>query len=184
MDTEATLDVLRCAFVEDEVQKLDQSLPDSALSNIDSTKDNSIQNLSQKMVDVLAVIIDHRDSQTYRSISIDDVESNEIWPSAKDVSHVVDFVAYYISCGKATVSKNILGEILVYLTSTVDPDIHPIGSRKNLQAFRKREKQVLQILEVVPETDWDASYLLSLCEAAQFYQVVYFLFFFFTLFDF
>ncbi|KAK1369871.1 vacuolar protein sorting-associated protein 8-like [Heracleum sosnowskyi] len=175
LDTEATLDVLRCAFVEDEVQKLDQSLPDSALSNIDSTKDNSMQNLSQKMVDVLAVIIDQRDSQTYRSFSNDDVKSNEIWPSEEDISHVVDFVAYYISCGKATVSKNILGEILVYLTSTSDVDTHldthPIVPRQNLEAFRKREKQVLQILEVVTETDWDASYLLSLCEEAQFYQV-------------
>ncbi|XP_074334037.1 uncharacterized protein LOC141671649 isoform X2 [Apium graveolens] len=171
LDTEATLDVLRCAFVEDEVQKLDQSLPDSALSNIDLTKDNSMQNLSQKMVDVLAVIIDHKDSQTYRSISIDGVESNEIWPSEKDIGHVVDFVAYYISCGKATVSKNILGKILVFLTSTLDIYIHPIGSRQNLQASRKREKQVLQILEVVPETDWDASFLLNVCEEAQFYQV-------------
>lgn len=183
LDTEATLDVLRCAFVEDEVQKLDQSLPDSALSYTDSTKDNSMQNLSQKMVDVLAVIIDQRDSKTYRSISNDDVESNEIWPSEKDISHVVDFVAYYISCGKATVLKNILGKILVYLTSTSDVDIHPIVSRQNLQAFRKREKRVLQILEVVAETDWDASYLLSLCEEAQFYQVIYFLLSF-TLFDF
>lgn len=171
LDTEATLDVLKCAFVEDELQKSDHSLPDSAHPNMDFTKDNSIQNLTQNMVDVLAAIIDQTYSQTNRSINNYNIESNKIWPSKKDISHVVDFVAYYISCGKATVSKNILGEILVYLTSTSDVGIHPVVSRQNLQAFRKREKQVLEILEVVTETDWDASFVLSLCEEAQFYQV-------------
>ncbi|WOG97677.1 hypothetical protein DCAR_0417018 [Daucus carota subsp. sativus] len=171
LDTEATLDVLKWAFVEDEVQKSDHPSPVSALSNMDSTKDQFFQNLLQKTIDVLAVIIDQRCSPNNRSVSNYDVEFKEIWPSKKDISHVIDFVAYYISCQKATVSKNILGEILVYLTSTADVDIHPMVSRQNLQAFRKREKQVLEILEVVNETDWDASYLLSLCEEAQFYQV-------------
>jgi AMMECR1 domain-containing protein len=69
---------------------------------------------------------------------------------------------------RADVSKSVLSQILEYLTSqnTFSPSVatHHIISKR-------REKQVLALLEVVPETDWNDSHVLDLCEKAQFYQV-------------
>ncbi|KAG6667166.1 vacuolar protein sorting-associated protein 8 homolog isoform X1 [Carya illinoinensis] len=171
LDTEATLDVLRCAFVEDEIPKHDFSLQDSADDDIEAIKenDNGCKNLLvQDMVNALVHILDRDISQTERSGGKDVVGSLEHWPSKKDIGHIYEFVAYYVACRRANVSKSVLSQIIEYLTSenNFPPNVSTHGT-----ISKRREKQVLALLAVVPETDWNASHVLGLCEKAQYYQV-------------
>lgn len=123
----------------------------------------------QKVVDVLADILDSSYFQTGSSISSDDINSTEIWPSKKDAGHMYDFTAYYVACGRANVSNNILTQILEYLTSEIN--ISHSLSGQTTEIIKRREKQLLALVEVVPETRWDTPYLLHLCAKAQFHQV-------------
>lgn len=170
LDTEATLDVLRCAFVEEEIPESNYLCQDSTNSNVESTEVNDLedesQNLVQKLVDVLSLIIE----ASYFQKSSDDDSLLENWPSKKDAGHIFDFFTYYVACERAKVSKNILSRILEYLTSEIS--LSPSGSRQNIETHKRREKQLLALLEVVPNTDWDAPYLLHLCEKRQFHQVL------------
>lgn len=170
LDTEATLDVLRCSFVEDEIPKPDSPLHDSADEDTEANKDNDngCQNqLVQDMVNALVDILNRSDSKAERSGIEDVIGSVEEWPSQKDIGHIHEFIAYYVACRRANVSKSVLNQIIEYLTShnNFPPNIstHLISQR--------REKQVLALLAVVPETDWNASRVLDLCEKAQFHQV-------------
>ncbi|XP_052171048.1 uncharacterized protein LOC127787181 [Diospyros lotus] len=173
LDAEATLDVLRCAFVEDEIPYSDHS-HDSINRNMEAEEENdsvaASQNvLVQKTVDALIYVISKGSLKTNNSTSSGGVGFSERWPSKKDIGLIFEFISYYVSWKKANVSSNILSQILEYFT--YDGNLPPSVSRQTVEASRKREKQVLALLEVVPETDWDASYLLKLCEGAQFYQV-------------
>ncbi|KAM1019622.1 hypothetical protein ACFX13_041699 [Malus domestica] len=168
LDTEATLDVLRCAFVEDEISKSDLSSHDSDMQDGNNLMAQNKNSMVQNTVDTLIRIISKDSSQTDGSPSNDDTGSVVVWPSKKDIDHLFEFIAYYVACGRATVSKSVLSQILEYLTS--DNNFPPCVSRDSITS-KRREKQVLGLLEVVPETDWDSSYVLQLCEKAQFYQV-------------
>ncbi|KAL4620189.1 hypothetical protein ACB092_06G135400 [Castanea dentata] len=92
----------------------------------------------------------------------------EQWPSKKDIGHMFEFIACYVACERANVSKSVLSQILEYLTSQNN---FPTSVSSHHITSTRREKQVLALLEVVPEIDWNASYVLGLCEKAQFYQV-------------
>ncbi|KAA8523376.1 hypothetical protein F0562_009799 [Nyssa sinensis] len=173
LDIEATLDVLTCAFVEDEIPKSYYSLHDSANENMEAMKENDSmaesQNLLvQKTVNALVHILETVNSRTDRATNSDDCGIEE-WPSKKDIGHIFEFIAFYVSCKRASVSIGILSQIFEYFTSEIN--LPPSVSRQNIETLKRREKQVLALLEVVPETEWDASYLLLLCEKAQFYQV-------------
>ncbi|KAJ9681025.1 hypothetical protein PVL29_020099 [Vitis rotundifolia] len=172
LDTEATLDVLRYAFVEDEITKPDVSLHDSTDANMEAGKEidlmGEIQNLLvQNTVNALIHILDI--SQKNRSSGSSDIGSLELWPSKKDTGHLFEFVAYYVACKRANVSKTVLSQILEYLTS--ENKLPQSSSKESVGTLKRREKQVLALLEVVPEKDWDVSYVLHLCEKAEFYQV-------------
>lgn len=174
LDTEATLDVLRYAFVEDEITKPDVSLHDSTDANMEAGKEidlmGEIQNLLvQNTVNALIHILDI--SQKNRSSGSSDIGSLELWPSKKDMGHLFEFVAYYVACKRANVSKTVLSQILEYLTS--ENKLPQSSSKESVGTLKRREKQVLALLEVVPEKDWDASYVLHLCEKAEFYQVFF-----------
>lgn len=132
LDTEATLDVLKCAFIDSRSQ---------------------CQDLIQNTVDVLAIVLET--SKTQPEI---------IWPSKDDIGRILDFISHFVACGEAKISKEILTQTFEYLT------LDNIES-KSLDFLKNREKQVLALLEVVPETDWDDGYLFDMCEKAQFYQV-------------
>ncbi|CAH1429293.1 unnamed protein product [Lactuca virosa] len=140
LDTEATLDVLRCAFID--------STPKDSRSQS--------QDLIQKTVDVLALVI-----KTGKAIST--------WPSKDDTGRILEFISHFVACGEAKISKELLGQIFEYLT--LDASIPPNIESKNNDICKKREKEVLALLEVVPETDWDDRYLSDMCEKAHFYQV-------------
>lgn len=172
LDTEATLDVLRCAFVEDEITKHDVSLHDSTDANIDAGKEidlmADIHNfLVQNTVNALIQILDV--CQKNRSSGSSDIGSLDLWPSKKDMGHLFEFIAYYVACKRANVSKIVLSQILDYLT--LENNLAQSSSKESAGTLKRREKQVLALLEVAPEKDWDASYVLNLCEKAKFYQV-------------
>ncbi|RXI07623.1 hypothetical protein DVH24_005396 [Malus domestica] len=94
LDTEATLDVLRCAFVEDEISKPDLSSHDSANANMELQDGNNLMaqnqnSMVQNTIDTLIHIISKESSQT--DGSPDDTGSVAQWPSKKDIDHLFDY---------------------------------------------------------------------------------------------
>lgn len=171
LDTEATLDILRCAFVEDETPKSDFYACDMADANMEPIKGNKMVAECQSMLvqnTVNALVRNLDISPTDGSAGNDDSGSVEAWPSEKDIGHLFEFIAYYVACGRANFSKNVLSQILQYLTSEKNV---PQGILSHIETSKRREKQLLALLEAVPETDWNASDVLHLCENAHFYQV-------------
>ncbi|KAL0454931.1 UNVERIFIED_CONTAM: Vacuolar protein sorting-associated protein 8, partial [Sesamum latifolium] len=165
LDTEATLEVLKCAFTDVELPKSTHSFPESITFNVESDES---QKLVQKVVDILSDILDASYFQAGNPVCSNDVDLVELWPSKKDVAHMFDFIAYYIAHEQAKVPRDILSQILEYLTSEINlSDM----SGMTIEVFKRRERQLLSLLQVVPETDWDAPYLLYLSEKAQFHQV-------------
>ncbi|XP_050385748.1 uncharacterized protein LOC126802206 [Argentina anserina] len=173
LDTEATLDVLRCAFTKDEISIPDFSSQNSADADTELQYGNnsmaqSLDSLVQNTIDTLIKIISKDMPQRDGSASSIDPEPVVSWPSKKDIDHLFEFIAFYVACGKANVSKTVLSQILEHLTSDNN---FPSSVSGDSMISKKREKQVLRLLDVVPETDWDSSSVLQLCEKAQFYQV-------------
>ncbi|KAL0413068.1 UNVERIFIED_CONTAM: Vacuolar protein sorting-associated protein 8 [Sesamum radiatum] len=165
LDTEATLEVLKCAFTDVELPKSTHSFQESTNFNVESVES---QKLVQKVVDILSDILDASYFQAGSPICNNDVDLVELWPSKKDVAHMFDFIAYYIAHEQAKVPRDILSQILEYLTSEINlSDM----SGTTIEVFKRRQRQLLSLLQVVPETDWDAPYLLYLSEKAQFHQV-------------
>ncbi|GAB4861531.1 hypothetical protein Ancab_036722 [Ancistrocladus abbreviatus] len=173
LDTEATLEVLRFAFAEHKTVEPEKPLQDSTEAIVGTTNDSepatqSQDLLLQKIIDALVLILDVDISQTVRSIASDETGSAE-WPSKKDIGFLIEFIANYVASERAIVSDSVLSQILEYLTS--ENNMFPSDLTQNNESIKRREKQVLALLAVVPETDWKASYVLHLCEKAQFFQV-------------
>lgn len=171
LDTEATLDVLRYAFMDDDTLLPDACLHDGANANFMENQDNNavagtrnllVQNTIDALVQVLENVMSQSDEYAYNDTN----GSVEAWPTKKDFGHLFEFVAYYVAHGKSHVSNSMLAHILEYLTSECN---HPPSF--SVEISKIREKQVLSLLEVVPETEWNASYVLQLCEKANFHQV-------------
>ncbi|RDY08694.1 Vacuolar protein sorting-associated protein 8-like protein, partial [Mucuna pruriens] len=175
LDTEATLDVLRCAFMEDDISNSNacSSSLDSANKPIEEAKEENdnvteTQNaLVQNTVDALIQIIDLNIVPSDTTSSSGDDGLRKEWPS-KDIGYLFEFIAYYVALRRAKISKVVLCQILEYLTS----DSH-FSTNVSVQGSipKNREKQVLALLEVLPESDWDASSVLDLCERAKYHQV-------------
>ncbi|KAG6395277.1 hypothetical protein SASPL_145919 [Salvia splendens] len=166
LDTEATLQVLKLAFVDVELSPSGQ--PSEEATDINMKSDDS-DKLVQRVVNILAGILDAGYFMSDSPVCSTETNSVEVWPSKEDVGHMYDFIAYYVAYGKATVSKDILSQIIQYLTSEVN--ISDTLSEKVTDIFRRREKQLLSLIQVVPGTQWDAPYLLHLSEKAQFHKV-------------
>ncbi|KAF3945609.1 hypothetical protein CMV_028031, partial [Castanea mollissima] len=107
-------------------------------------------------------------SQTERLDSEDVSGLIKEWPSKKDIGHMFEFIPYYVACKRANVSRSVMSQILEYLTSQNN---FPTSVSSHHITSTRREKQVLALLEVMPEIDWNASSILGLSEKAQFYQV-------------
>ncbi|GAB2217506.1 hypothetical protein Drorol1_Dr00000701 [Drosera rotundifolia] len=172
LDTEATLDVLRFAFTGAADLNPEKPLNDSSEANEIAKKKESITQsqrlLLQSIVDALVLILDTEISKTVRSADIEETGSGG-WPTKKDIGCLIEFIASFVASERAAISKSVLSQILEYLTLeyyVVQSDSIPPSASKN-----RKEKQVLALLNVVPETDWNASYVLHLCERAQFHQV-------------
>ncbi|KAJ6328871.1 hypothetical protein OIU77_010536 [Salix suchowensis] len=175
LDTEATLDVLRCAFIDGENLKPEFSMQDGAETSMEAKQENNkmaesqnfwIQNIINALVQISEKHISRADES-----AVDNVDTRfvDAWPSKKDLGNLFEFIAYHVACRKAHVSKLVLSQILEYLTS--ESTVPPSVPAHIIETSKEREKQVLALLEVVPDTDWNESYVLQLCEKAQFHQV-------------
>ncbi|PPR88490.1 hypothetical protein GOBAR_AA32197 [Gossypium barbadense] len=174
LDTEATLDVLKCAFIEEISPEPDSSFSESGDANEEAKKEKDLMAesetmLVQKTIGALVHVLGKNTLQTDGVASYDDSEFIEAWPTKKDVGYLFEFIACYVACGRAKIPKTVLNQILEYLTSVNDSS--QSVSTMSTERSKRREKQLLALLEVVPETDWDQSYVLQLCENACFYQV-------------
>ncbi|KAG9149694.1 hypothetical protein Leryth_012420 [Lithospermum erythrorhizon] len=172
-DTGSTLDVLKLAFVEDESLdtkdlSLDSVNSDGMLTEDDDDLVSQNHELVQKLIDVLSDILGMSYFQTSDSTDGDNSKPVEIWPSKNDVKHVFDFVASYIACKRVKVEKAILNQIVEYLTSEINSS--PVLPQQNHEVLKKREMQLLALLEAIPVSEWDAPYFLHLCAKAQFHQ--------------
>lgn len=175
LDTEATLDVLRCAFLDGENLKPEFSMRDGAETSMEAKQENNIMAESQNFwiqntINALVQITEKHISRADES-AVDNVDTRfvDAWPSKKDLGNLFEFIAYHVACRKAHVSKVVLSQILEYLTS--ESTIPPSVPAHIIETSKEREKQVLALLEVVPENDWNESYVLQLCEKAHFHQV-------------
>ncbi|KAL4637088.1 hypothetical protein ACB092_03G055800 [Castanea dentata] len=74
---------------------------------------NGCQNiLVQDTVNSLICMLNRDISQTERSDSEDVSGLVEEWPSKKDIGHMFEFIACYVACERANVSKSVLSQIL------------------------------------------------------------------------
>jgi len=158
--------------MEDEISNACSSSPDSANKPVEEAKkeDNAIeaQNaLVQNTIDALIQIIDMNTVQTDTTFNSCEDGLIKEWPS-KEIGYLYEFIAYYVALQRAKISKGVLCQILEYLTS----DSH---FSTNISVHgptpKNREKQVLALLEVLPKSDWDPSFVLDLCERANYHQV-------------
>lgn len=174
LDTEATLDVFRYAFVEGGNESFSPAWNPANLKTETTEVDILAiegENLVQKVVDVLAAILDMSYFQTGGSFNSKDERCTDIWPTKKDIEYILDFISFFITFEKATVSKDTLRQILEYLT--LGNETYPNVSGRIVETFNRRQKQLTALLEVLPEEDWDAHYLLNLCEKGQLHQVLF-----------
>lgn len=172
LDTEATLDVLRYAFVEGENESYSPAWNPANLETETTEVDISTiegANLVQKVVDVLAVILNLSYFQTGGSFNNKEERCTDIWPTRKDTEYILDFISFLIASEKAKVSKDTLRQIFEYLA--LGNETYPNVSGLIVETFNRKQKQLTALLEVLPEEDWDAHYLLNLCERGQLHQV-------------
>lgn len=172
LDAESTLEVLRCAFIAESLVKSNNSMKKCAEFNVednaDAPKNEDDKNiLLQRIVNLLIIIL-NVESNEIRSFQVDENGIIESWPLKKDVDHIIEFIASFIASKRVTVSGNVLKYILEYLTSDLPLSVDPSPRNEASQ----REKQVLSLLKVVPQMDWDSSSVLDQCLKAQFFQVL------------
>ncbi|XP_068669658.1 uncharacterized protein [Aristolochia californica] len=172
LDTEATLEVVRCAFPEDLPRQdhcndfVDENIEEKRECNGKAAENQHM--MIQNAVNAIVQILQMDTSEMVLSSGKEENESLEVWPSNNDIGHMLEFVSYFVSCKGATVSKSVLDRILEYLTSKID--LLSSGATQKIEIGRRREKQVLALLKGVSQTDWDSWNLLQLCEKAQFHQ--------------
>ncbi|KAJ6807507.1 vacuolar protein sorting-associated protein 8-like protein [Iris pallida] len=168
LDTEATLEILKYAFAEEVHNCSGKSLHDPGTSstvlenknNFGSVEDQNV--VVQRTADVLILLLD-LESDSIRSFKMDD--NTEVWPLRKDLGHLLEFIAFLVTCKRATISGRVLKHILEYLTSCN----LPLGPSTKIENFQ-REKQVIALLKALPQNEWNSSYVLHLCSEAHFYQ--------------
>uniref|UniRef100_A0A0E0CER7 Uncharacterized protein n=1 Tax=Oryza meridionalis TaxID=40149 RepID=A0A0E0CER7_9ORYZ len=168
MDTEAALEVLKCAFAHERFEPRDNpsSTPDARVSedgnniNIGSLESENImlQNVVDTIVDIVGL-----ENEAIHSIVLGAAES-EIWPSEKDFDYLIEFVSFFVSHKRAKASQRVVRHILRYLTSS------DILSSDDKKTPTQKEKEVLQLFDAVPQTDWNSDYVLHICLDAHFHQ--------------
>ncbi|EMS47517.1 Vacuolar protein sorting-associated protein 8-like protein [Triticum urartu] len=165
MDTEATLEVVKCAFAQENFESTSSTLDASVSKDEEDTDIQSpdSQNiLLQSVVDTIIHIVG-LENEAIHSVVVGTAESeeSELWPSVNDFGHIIEFVSFFVSHKRANASQRVLKHILKYLTSSTtsydDKKMPP-------------QKEVLQLFNVVPQTDWNSDYVLNLCLDAHFHQ--------------
>ncbi|KAL6848559.1 hypothetical protein ACP4OV_021853 [Aristida adscensionis] len=163
MDTEATLEVLKCAFAQDSFEPSDDpsSTIDESVSEdvdgIDSGSPGSQNIMVQNVVDAIVNIVG-LENEAIRSV-VGTAES-EIWPSEEEFGYLIEFVSFFVSRKWANTSKRVVMHILTYLTTSYNDKGTPT----------QKEKEVLQLFNAVPRNDWNSDFVLNLCLDAHFHQ--------------
>lgn len=163
LDTEATLEVIKCAFVQDNFESRDE-LPSTVNTSASDNEDGidagrpegqnaMVQNVVDAIIDIVGL-----ENDVIRSV-MGRTES-ELWPSEKDFGYLMEFVSFFVSHKRANASKRVVMHILTYLISSYD------DTRTRIQ----KEKEVLQLFNAVPRNDWNSDFVLNLCSDAHFYQ--------------
>ncbi|GLJ14759.1 hypothetical protein SUGI_0239380 [Cryptomeria japonica] len=192
LDTEATLEVLNCAFLEDEHLKMRETdlsslnlygvKPDNqklkpALHEIPSNEMKASDYefpLVQTLIDALTEILEMSFSGTLKLLNEEILGSKvheKAWPSRKDIGSLLEFIACYVACRHATVSRVMLTRIIEYLASKNEFSMGDTLDDSNQDISRRREKLMFALLKGVPESEWDSEYALELAQNARFYQV-------------
>ncbi|CAN6226951.1 unnamed protein product [Urochloa humidicola] len=167
MDTEATLEVLKCAFVEDSFEPRDE--PDSTVNasvsedgdgiiagNPGSQNNIMLQSVLDAIIDIVGL-----ENEVIRSVVMGtSTTDSDFWPSEKEFGYLIEFVSFFVSHKRATASKRVIMHILTYLTSSYD----------DTRARTQKEKEVLQLFNAVPRNDWNSDFVLTLCSDAYFHQ--------------
>ncbi|KAM0845517.1 hypothetical protein ACQ4PT_056320 [Festuca glaucescens] len=166
MDTEATLEVVKCAFEQESFEHTSGTLDTSVSKDEDNNNIGSpdCQNvLLQSVVDIIVHIVG-LENEAIHSIVVGTAESeeSELWPSVNDFGYIIEFVSCFVSRKRANASQRVLKHILKYLSSSSTPSY---DDNKMLS-----QKEVLQLFNVVPQTDWNSDYVLHLCLEATFHQ--------------
>ena len=170
MDTEATLEVVKCAFAQESFEPTSGTLAASVSKDEDDTDIGSSDSqniLLQSVVDII-VHIAGLENEAIHSIVVGTAESeeSELWPSVNDFGYIIEFVSFFVSHKRANASQRVLKHILKYLTSSNTPS----HDDKNMLS----QKEVIQLFNVVPQTDWNSDYVLHLCLDAHFHQVCHY----------
>jgi vacuolar protein sorting-associated protein 8 len=172
MDTEATLEVLKCAFAQDSFEPRGDPSSSPASEDEDGAEAGTpeIQNtIIQNVVDSIICIVGLENEVT-RSI-VTDSTGSECWPSEKEFDYLIEFISLFVSRKRANASKIVVTHILTYLTS----------SRDDTRTSTEKEKEVLQLFIALPQNYWNSDFVLNLCLDAHFHQVCYHCPFQFTL---
>ncbi|KAJ6878484.1 hypothetical protein NC652_032103 [Populus alba x Populus x berolinensis] len=147
LDTEATLDVLRCAFLDGENLKPEFSMQDGAETSMEAKQENNIMAESQNFwiqntINALVQITEKHISRADES-AVDNVDTRfvDAWPSKKDLGNLFEFIAYHVACRKAHVSKGVLSQILEYLTS--ESTVPPVFLHTSLKLQRRERNRCL-----------------------------------------
>lgn len=171
LDTEATLEVIRCAFLEEGCTQIVDSVHYKVESNAEDGKDEDfhllkVQNaMVQSIANTLIDILDLK-SEVIKSFVIEG--SAEVWPSKEDLGQILQFIAFLVSYKQATISGEVLKHILRHLTSQDKTS----GNPNMKYEVSRPEKQVLTLLKVAPQVDWNSDDVMHQCVDAHFYQVI------------
>jgi len=167
MDTEATLEVLKCAFAQDSIEPRDElsgtvNAPssedeDGIIAGNPGSQNNMVQNVLDAIIDIVGL-----ENEMIQSVVMGTADS-EFWPSEKEFGYLIEFVSFFVSHKRAIASKRVVMHILTYLTSSYD----------DTRARTQKEKEVLQLFNAVPRNDWNSDFVLNLCSDAHFHQVFY-----------
>ncbi|XP_039848297.1 uncharacterized protein LOC120707318 isoform X2 [Panicum virgatum] len=164
MDTEATLEVLKCAFAQDSFEPRDElsgtvNAPssedeDGIIAGNPGSQNNMVQNVLDAIIDIVGL-----ENEMIQSVVMGTADS-EFWPSEKEFGYLIEFVSFFVSHKRAIASKRVVMHILTYLTSSYD----------DTRARTQKEKEVLQLFNAVPRNDWNSDFVLNLCSDAHFHQ--------------
>lgn len=167
MDTEATLEVLKCAFAQDSFEPGDEPFStvnasvsddeDGIIAENPGSQNNMVQNVLDAIIDIVGL-----ENEVIRSV-VTSTDDSEFWPSEKEFGYLIEFVSFFVSHKRAIASKRVVTHILTYLTSYHD----------DTRARTQKEKEVLQLFNAAPRNDWNSDFVLNLCSDAQFHQVCY-----------
>ncbi|KAI0500748.1 hypothetical protein KFK09_018964 [Dendrobium nobile] len=168
LDTEAALDVLKCAFNEPETIN-DPSVLDLAASHANlenqhelkysKTQDAVVQSIANALISILDL-----ESDLVSFFEMDD--NSDAWPLKKDIHCILEFIGYLVATKNAKISTRVLMHILEYLTSS---SLTLLDYSEKNNALLK-ERQALSVLKAVPQEIWNSSFVLPLCVEAKFFQ--------------